>query len=107
MKKHLFSDKDLISLDNFISKERDWVHKGWIKHVGKTPSVPHGPGSQLLKNERIQYEGIWIDGKMMGDGYMINFGPEKTITSVMRCKDGHPVESVTIEISVAPPKTEE
>lgn len=34
---------------------------------------------------------------MVGEGFMITYGPEKTIASVMKCKDGHPIGNVTLE----------
>jgi hypothetical protein len=48
----------------------------------------------MMKGQTIQYEGIWIDGKMVGQGYMITFDDGKNITGVMKCINGHPIESV-------------
>lgn len=97
IKKHLLTDKDLSIIDKLIGDEKDWVHKGSIKTVGKLLPVPHGPGSQLMKSSEIQYEGIWIDGKMVGAGYMITFDSDRNITDVMKCVNGHPTERVHIQ----------
>ena len=65
----------------------------------------------MVKDMEIQYEGIWIDGDMIGMGYMITFDQDRNITEVMKCLGGRPVEKVLHkeghEQEVAPPSSEE
>lgn len=90
MKSRIFTDKNIKPLEKLVDESKEWIYEGSI-----CKNQFHGPGVQLLK-DGIQYEGIWIEGKMKGAGKMINKDDKGTIIQIMECVDGHPCKCIMV-----------
>ena len=82
-------DDHLKEVENFIGKKFNYSGS-------MLKDQPHGPGTMRMEGGVVQYEGNWVNGKMVGKGYMTTFDNDGNIQRVCLCDEGHPVKELCL-----------